>query len=101
VFELIGGGLLAVLFATARPFTFPILPYLGRGLDIGATTMIIIGAILAILGIVAIAGGVSAIRRGSFGLSLVGAICALPSGLAGLLAVIFVSLAKGEFEASY
>jgi hypothetical protein len=88
---------------------------------------ITVGAILIILGIIAIGGGVSAIRRRSFGLSLAGAICALPLvifgwytavgalvvffeslaraiyGLAlvvlGILAVIFVALGKREFGA--
>jgi len=51
------------------------------------------------LGIIAIVGGVSAIKRHSFGLSLAGAICALlPLNAFGVLAVIFVSLGKGEFE---
>ena len=56
------------------------------------------GVPLIVLGIIAIVGGVSAIRRKSFGLSLAGAICALiPLNLLGLLAVIFVSLGKREF----
>ena len=61
--------------------------------------LIIIGVPLFALGIVAIVGGVSAIRRGSFGLSLAGAICALPSNVLGILAIIFVSVSKGEFRA--
>jgi len=54
-----------------------------------------------VLGIIAIVGGVSALRRKSFGLSLAGAICALPSpsSIFGILAVIFVALGKREFEA--
>jgi len=54
-----------------------------------------------VLGIIAIVGGVSALRRKSFGLSLAGAICALPSPscILGILAVIFVSLGKREFGA--
>jgi hypothetical protein len=51
------------------------------------------------LGVVAIVGGVSALRRRSFGLSLAGGICALPSVILRILAVIFVSLSKREFEA--
>jgi hypothetical protein len=58
-----------------------------------------IGFVLAALGIFAIIGGVSAIRRKSFGVSLAGAICALPSVILGILAVIFVSLSKREFAA--
>jgi len=59
----------------------------------------IIGGCLGALGIVAVVGGVSAIRRKSVGLSLTGAICALPSVFVGILAVIFVALGKREFEA--
>ena len=62
---------------------------------------IIVGVPLLALGIVAIVGGVSALRRKSFGLSLAGAICALPfpSNILGILAIIFISLTKKEFEA--
>jgi len=61
--------------------------------------LIIVGVPLFALGIVAIVGGVSALRRGSFGLSLAGAICSLPSNILGILAIIFVSVSKGEFRA--
>ena len=60
---------------------------------------VIIGGCVGILGIVAIVGGISAIRKKRFGLSLAGAICALPSAILGILAVIFVSLGKREFGA--
>jgi hypothetical protein len=59
----------------------------------------IIGGCLGVLGIVAVVGGISAIRRKMFGLSLAGAICALASGLLGILSVIFVALGKKEFGA--
>ncbi len=58
----------------------------------------IIGGCLGVLGIVAIIGGISAIRRKRFGLSLAGAICARPSVILGILAIIFVALGKREFE---
>lgn len=53
-----------------------------------------------LLGIVAIVGGIYALRREVWGLALAGSICALvgPGFLLGLLAIIFVSLGKGEFE---
>jgi len=57
-----------------------------------------------ILSIVAIVGGIYALRRRLWGLALAGAICALLFTLPFLgwilavLAIIFVSLAKGEFE---
>ena len=59
------------------------------------------GVPLIVLGIIAIVGGVSAMRRKSFGLSLAGAICGLPSffWILAILAVIFVALGKREFSA--
>jgi len=57
----------------------------------------IIGGCIMVLGIVAVVGGVSAIRRKRFGLSLAGAICGLISGVLGILAVVFVALGKREF----
>jgi len=58
----------------------------------------VVGGFIGVMGILAIAGGISAIRRKRFGLSLVGAVCALPSTLLGILAVIFVALGKREFR---
>jgi hypothetical protein len=74
-------------FGHVLPF-MPVIPF----------WLAIFGVPLFALGIVAIVGGVSAVRRGNFGLSLAGAICALPSILLGILAVIFVSVSKKEFE---
>jgi hypothetical protein len=59
---------------------------------------IIVGVLLIVFCIVSIVGGISAIRRKSFGLSLAGAICALPSVILGILAVIFIADGKGAFE---
>jgi hypothetical protein len=60
---------------------------------------VIVGAPVFALGLIAIVGGVFAIRRRSFGVSLAGAICALPSGILGILAIIFVCLSRKEFRA--
>jgi hypothetical protein len=61
--------------------------------------LIIVGGLFLVLGILSVVGGISAVRRKSFGLSLAGAICALPSGLLGILTVILVALGKREFGA--
>jgi hypothetical protein len=63
--------------------------------------LVIVGGPLFALGVVAIVGGVAALRRRNFGLSLAGAICAMPSPTIplGILAVIFVSVSRKEFEA--
>ena len=98
-FELIGGGIIATLMALGTPFWYPGFPGFEGDFSMAIipSRLIIVAAVIAVLGIVALAGGVSAVRRGSFGWSLAGAICALPSGFPGILAIIFVSLAKGEF----
>ena len=60
----------------------------------------IAGAVALVLGLVAIAGGICSLKRRIWGLALAGAICALfPPHVAvlGILAIIFVALAKGEF----
>ena len=57
-----------------------------------------------VLGIIAIVGGVYALRRRLWGLALSGAICALfftlplLGWILAILAIIFVALGKGEFE---
>jgi len=108
-FEVIGGAGIVALFAGSffrkmhEPPFFPGFPGSPFGAEFNVAAvyhwLTVMGIILGILGIIAIVGGISAIRRSSFGLSLAGGICALlPLNLAGLWAVIFVSLGKGEFE---
>jgi len=102
-FEIIGGALVATLLLVGVPLwrpDFPFAPGFGGGFPFGSnlTVVVIVAIVVAVLGIIAIVGGVSAIRRGSYGLSLLGAICALiPVNILGLLAVIFVALGRGEF----
>ena len=113
-FEVLGGGMLVALtllgcmplgnsLCPALPNPEGMLsPYvLPFGMCVSPTCLLIGGAVFVVLGIIAIAGGVSAIKRKSFGLSVAGAICALPSVVLGILAVIFVSLGRGEFGAEY
>lgn len=60
----------------------------------------VMGVVYIIFGIVSIAGGVFALLRKLWGLALTGAICALflpPITILGILAIIFISLARGEF----
>jgi len=74
-------------------------PRLDHVLAMAPLLSIVVGVPMFALGVVAIVGGVYAIRRKVFGLSLAGAICALPSGILGILAVIFVSVSRKEFRA--
>jgi hypothetical protein len=104
-FEVIGGVIMMVLTIRVgillRLALIPFHPgrWFERIIPVIPTWLIIVGVPLIVLGIIAIVGGVSAMGRKSFGLSLAGAICALPSNILGILAVIFVSLSKKEFEA--
>jgi len=55
--------------------------------------------VVLIIATLAIVGGIYALKRRIWGLALAGSICALvPLVIPGILAIIFVSLSKGEFE---
>jgi len=55
--------------------------------------------VILIIATLAIVGGVYALRRRMWGLALAGSICALVGFvIPGILAIIFVSLSKREFE---
>jgi hypothetical protein len=95
-------GILAII-AGALQVIFGTLGAAGIGFVtgfIGLGWLSVIFAPLILFGIVAIVGGIYALRREVWGLALAGSICALvgPWGLLGLLAIIFVSLGKGEFK---
>lgn len=60
-----------------------------------------LGVPLLVLGVVAIVGGIFAIRARLWGLALAGSICAvliLPAFLLGVLSVVFVAIARSEFN---
>jgi len=67
--------------------------------------VVAVGVTVLILGVIAIVGGVNAMKRKSWGLALAGSICAvfclgpfaIPTIL-GILAIIFVAIGKGEFR---
>jgi hypothetical protein len=53
----------------------------------------------AIVGILAIVGGIYALRRKIWGLALAGSIAAFfPSWILGIAAIVFTALSKNEFE---
>jgi hypothetical protein len=104
--EVILGGLAAVALAILRvlfrvaPLPFNLDPRFGHAVGLVPFWSVIVGVPLFALGIVAVIGGVYAIRRRVFGLALAGAICGLiPLNPLGLLAVIFIAVSKREFRA--
>jgi len=65
----------------------------------GTRPVLLISICNVVLGIMAVVGGISAIKRKWFSISLAGAIGALFTVPLGILAVIFVVLGKREFGA--
>jgi len=105
ILEAIAGGVvmgIGIQNIIGGPFWFiPDIPWFsGKEIVAGVipAIIIIVGIVILVLGAIGIAGGISALNRKSFGLSLAGAICILPTALLGILAVIFVSVSKKEFE---
>ncbi len=77
----------------------PVMPDIGGMISAVAT---VIGIVLVVIGVIAVVGGVHSIKRRRWGLALAGAILSFPflplGGILGLLAIIFVSLGRKEFE---
>ena len=102
--ELVGGGVILVLVIvrhimigdSLRPF--PWIPGIEIQLVFSPTRVVIVGIFIVVLGAIGIAGGMSALSRKSFGLSLAGATCVLPTVIFGIPAVVFVALSKREFS---
>jgi hypothetical protein len=68
-------------------------------MGVTSTWLMIGGIIVLVFGIIALSGGISAIKRRRWGLSLAGSILSLPiMPILGILAIIFISLGKSEFE---
>ena len=104
VLELIGGGIvvgIGIEYIIGGPFwLIEVIPWVPGDVIVVSelpAIVIIVGILILVLGVIGIAGGISALNRKSFGLSLAGAICVLPTVLLGILAVIFVSVSKKEF----
>ena len=84
------GLLVGILLTTIGGTLGAIAGILGLGL---------IGAPLIAFGVIAIIGGVFALRRSVWGLALAGAICALPClWILAIPAIVFIVKSKREFE---
>jgi len=95
-------GLLGLLGAFGLPdLSSIIIPALGGIVAALGGIVAALAAFPLALGIVAIIGGIYAMRRQKWGLALAGAICALlcsPGFILGTSAIILVALGKNEFE---
>jgi hypothetical protein len=102
-FEINGGGTMlasAELGVQFRLWDFALYPgiWFEHIIPVDSPWFIIMGGLLVLLGIIAILGGIWALRRRSFGLSLAGAVCVIPLGILGIVAIACIALAKREFE---
>lgn len=89
--------ILGILILVAGGIVRQVLELTGMGWLVGL--VMVIGPVWIVLGIVAIVGGIYALRRRVWGLALTGSICALSGcSLFGILAIIFVALARPEFD---
>jgi hypothetical protein len=101
-------GILAIIAGAIGVIFGLVLAVIGGlgGAALGLVGMLPLGGFLAgafavplIFGIVAIVGGVYALKRRIWGLALAGTICAIFAvWFLGIPALIFVILGKGEFE---
>jgi len=95
------GGILAIIAGALQVIFGIVVAAVGSlAWFIGIGWLGAIGAPLIIVGIIAIVGGIYALKRRIWGLALAGSICALvgPWFILGVLAIIFVSLGKREFK---
>lgn len=66
---------------------------------VSETILVIAAVLLLIVGILPIIGGIYALQRKKWGLALAGSIVAIfGSSVMGILATIFIAMAKDEFE---
>ena len=94
-------GILAIVAGVFQVILGTVIAVIGGigGAFFGMGWMSAIGAPLIVLGIVAIVGGIYAVRRKIWGLAIAGSICALIGPwMFGIPSIIFVILGKGEFE---
>jgi len=64
---------------------------------IGRSPLFMVGLVAIVIGVVAVAGGVCALKRRVWGLALAGSICSVYCWL-GIPAIIFIALSKQEFS---
>ena len=99
----LGLGFLGVVFSKlfqSVPQTYPPSPTPAQVTDIFLLIYGAMGAVFAILGGLALAGGIFGVRRKAWGFALAGAIAAAMAFFpAGIVAVIFTSMARPEFQA--
>jgi hypothetical protein len=94
------GGILSIVAGALQVIIGIVIAALGTagGAFIGMGWLGALGAPIIVLGVIAVVGGIYALRRRIWGLALAGSICALVGPwILGIPAIIFIALAKNEF----
>lgn len=89
------GGAINLLVGLSLTLFFPMaMPFRSALLAVGVFDVLFLGT-----GIVALIGGINAVQRRRWGLSLAGAICAIlsPAALLGIMSTVFIAMARAEF----
>ncbi len=101
------GGILSIICGSFGVLAGLVVAVLGGsitwlvGIPFATRILALIGSPLIALGVIAIVGGVYAIRRRAWGMALAGAICALlvpPPFILGILAIVFITMSKEELN---
>lgn len=96
ILTIISGSIMVVGGILASGVPWALIPEISAALAEAPTG---VGGGFIAIGVVALVGGVYALRRRIWGLALAGAICAaFPAMPLGVLAIIFISIAKREFD---
>jgi hypothetical protein len=96
-FGLIGGVILLIFGAVGSSIMPYLVPQVPPAIAVAIFTSIAVP--LIVIGILAIVGGIYALRRKVWGLALAGSIAAFfPSWILGLTAIVLTALSKNEFE---
>jgi hypothetical protein len=94
--------ILVLVLIIAMVVTGEFLIFTGLGFWFPLNVMAVLWIItvpLAVTGVLALVGGIFALQRKRWGLALAGSIAAfLPFGILGVIATIFTSLSRGDFE---
>ena len=101
----VAGGIMAIVSGSLNVLStlaIMLYMYVPAG-QTGITVLLLNAGMLAVplivFGVVAIAGGICALRRRAWGFALTGSICAIisPGMLVGIAATVLVALSRGEF----
>jgi hypothetical protein len=100
VFSLIGCiTVIIVIGAVGSPFIWDYADMDPVAAGVAQTVLVVVAVVTFITGILPLIGGIFSLQRKRWGLALAGSIAAIiGTTILGILSVIFIAMAKNEFE---